>query len=72
MLAGIAQRLGIDAEQALRLANLKFRKRFTLVEQYAHQERTPLNTLDIDGLNALWARAKAEIARQSGGAAPGG
>ncbi len=65
VVAGIAQRLGIDAEQALRLANTKFRKRFTLVEQYALEDATPLDTLDLDGLNRLWHRAKAEIAAGS-------
>lgn len=62
VLAGIAQRLGIDAEQALRLSNTKFRARFTLVEKYAIEDATPLDTLDLDGLNRLWARAKAEVA----------
>ena len=62
VLAGIAQRLEIDAEQALRLANAKFRRRFTLVERYATESGTLLNTLALDALNALWARAKAELA----------
>ncbi len=62
VLAGIAGRLDIDAEQALRLANAKFRSRFSIVERYATEAGTPLETLEIEALQALWSRAKLEIA----------
>ena len=59
VIANIAQRLGIDAEQALRRANGKFRRRFGLLEAIASEEGLDLKQLDLAGLDALWDRAKA-------------
>ncbi len=59
VIANIAQRLGIEAEQALRHANDKFRRRFGQVEALAAAEHTDLHDLDLPGLDALWDRAKA-------------
>ncbi len=59
VLANIALRLGIDAEQALRRANTKFRRRFGAVEEAARNRNMDLAGLDIDGLNALWNQVKA-------------
>jgi tetrapyrrole methylase family protein/MazG family protein len=63
VVANIAQRLGIEAEQALRHANEKFRRRFGEVERLAAEEQVDLRDLDITGLDALWDRAK-ELERQ--------
>lgn len=60
VLVNIAQRLEIDAEQALRGANEKFRRRFGAVERFATRAGTDLKDLDLAGLDALWDRAKAE------------
>ncbi|MBI2767951.1 MAG: nucleoside triphosphate pyrophosphohydrolase [Chloroflexi bacterium] len=60
VLANIAQRLDIDAEQALRLANAKFRRRFGRVERLAAENGTDLKDLDLDGLDRLWDQAKAQ------------
>jgi len=60
VIANIAQRLGVDAEQALRRANDKFRRRFGRLEQLASAEAIDLKQLDLAGLDALWDRAKAE------------
>lgn len=60
VVANIAQRLGIDAEQALRGANAKFRRRFGRLEAIAADEGTDLKSLDLAGLDALWDRAKAD------------
>lgn len=57
--AHIAQRLGVDAEQALRRANAKFRRRFAHVEREAAAERVELDALDAAALDRLWERAKA-------------
>ena len=54
-----ARHRGIDAEQALRGATARFERRFRLVEQLA---AAPLDTMDIDQLEALWQRAKAQLA----------
>jgi tetrapyrrole methylase family protein/MazG family protein len=59
VIANIAQRLGIEAEQALRHANEKFRRRFGQVEAFAAAENVDLHDLDLAGLDALWDRAKA-------------
>jgi tetrapyrrole methylase family protein/MazG family protein len=59
VLANIAQRLGVDAEQALRRANAKFRRRFGAVEEIARNRNVDLKDLDLDGLDALWDEAKA-------------
>jgi tetrapyrrole methylase family protein/MazG family protein len=63
VVANIAQRLGIDAEQALRRANAKFRRRFGVVERLAEARRIDLKDLDLAGLDALWDEAKAGEAR---------
>ncbi|MCZ7578515.1 MAG: hypothetical protein M5U18_16295 [Dehalococcoidia bacterium] len=55
----IADHLGIDAEQALRRANLKFRRRFGEVERMAGERGLDLKDLDLAGLDALWDEAKA-------------
>ena len=59
VLANIAQRLGVDAEQALRRANAKFRRRFGTLEEIARGRNVDLKDLDLDGLDALWDEAKA-------------
>lgn len=64
VVANIAQRLDIDAEQALRRANAKFRRRFALVEALARQDGVDLKELGLTGLDDLWDRAKAELAGQ--------
>lgn len=55
----IADHLGIDAEQALRGANQKFRRRFAEVERLATKRGIDLKDLDLAGLDALWDEAKA-------------
>lgn len=59
VLANIAQRLGIDAEAALRRANEKFRRRFARVEALAKERGLDLRSLDLADLDALWEEAKA-------------
>ncbi|HVA06476.1 MAG TPA: nucleoside triphosphate pyrophosphohydrolase, partial [Acidimicrobiales bacterium] len=58
VMANIADHLGIDAEQALRGANAKFRRRFGLVERFAAEDGIDLRELDLPGLDRLWDRAK--------------
>ncbi|MCC6386643.1 MAG: nucleoside triphosphate pyrophosphohydrolase [Dehalococcoidia bacterium] len=66
VVANIAQRLGIDAEQALRGANAKFRRRFGLVEELARERALDLRDLDLAGLDALWDEAKVRLAGAPG------
>lgn len=58
--ANYARYLDIDAEEALREAGHKFRRRFTRVESEARQRGIDMKTLSRDELMALWAEAKAE------------
>lgn len=62
VIANIADHLGIDAEQALRGANAKFRNRFSLVEQLALERSLDLKTLDLPALDLLWDEAKTILA----------
>ncbi|MBA4179106.1 MAG: nucleoside triphosphate pyrophosphohydrolase [Anaerolinea sp.] len=62
VVSNIGQRLGIDAEQALRLANEKFRARFGIMERMAAARGTDLRDMTSDERDALWDAAKAELA----------
>jgi tetrapyrrole methylase family protein / MazG family protein len=61
VLACVAEHYNLDSEQALRMANEKFRKRFGLMEEYAKAESRSLKEMSIDEMNGLWERAKAEL-----------
>jgi len=58
VLVNIADHLGLDAEQALRGANDKFRRRFGMVERLARERSTDLRDLDLAGLDRLWDEVK--------------
>jgi len=58
VITNIADHLGIDAEQALRGANRKFRLRFTEVERLVLERGFDLSELDIAALDGLWDEAK--------------
>jgi tetrapyrrole methylase family protein/MazG family protein len=60
--AGIGQRLGVDAEQALRGANARFRRRFSEVESLAAARGLALDQIDFEELEALWREAKLRTA----------
>lgn len=57
-LANYARYIGVDAEEALRLAAGKFRQRFESVEDMARAGGKDLSGMTIDELLDLWARAK--------------
>ena len=61
VVSNIGQRLGIDAEQALRLANQKFRSRFGIMERHATESGRELRAMTSDEREALWEKAKAEL-----------
>ncbi len=58
-LVNIADRLGVDAEQALRGANEKFRRRFGEVERLAAERGLELRGLELPELDRLWEEVKA-------------
>lgn len=65
VLAGIGQRIGIDAEQALRGANKRFRARFRIVEQLAAERGVDLQAGELDEVAGLWTEAKRMIAERA-------
>lgn len=58
----LSRHLGVDAEGALRKANQKFEQRFKKIEQFAEQERRPLQSaasvITADQLERWWEKAK--------------
>jgi len=57
-LANIARRLGVDPEAALRQANKRFYRRFSLMEELCRQRGLDFGKLSFDHQNALWEEAK--------------
>ncbi len=55
----LGRHLGVDAEMALRDCNLRFRRRFSEMEQTAQR---PLEDLSPPELEALWEQAKKKLA----------
>jgi nucleoside triphosphate diphosphatase len=56
--ANWARHQGIDPEEALRLANAKFERRFRAMESLAARRRLALGALDAAAWDALWNEAK--------------
>jgi tetrapyrrole methylase family protein/MazG family protein len=61
MLAKWGSWMKIDAEEALRLANRKFRHRFQTMEAFAREEGRVLASYSVEEWEALWQRAKIAI-----------
>ena len=59
-LANYARYIEIDAEEALREAGHKFRRRFESVERRARLDHHELASLSREELLALWQQAKSE------------
>jgi nucleoside triphosphate diphosphatase len=57
--ANWARHLGVDPEEALRLANAKFERRFRAMEQLAGQRSLELAKLSAHAWDALWNEVKA-------------
>ncbi len=49
---------GVDAESALRAANMKFKRRFESIERGAHDRGRRLSDLSLEEMEALWQGAK--------------
>ncbi len=65
VLVNLGLRLGIDAEAALRAANLKFIRRMEAMETAAKSEGRKLSGMTLDEMQELWDGAKA-LERASG------
>lgn len=57
-LVNLSRWLKVDAEAALRAANLRFRKRFAFVEVGARKQGRELKGMTLEEMNALWEEAK--------------
>jgi len=53
--------LEIDPEDALRTANLRFRRRFQVVERLVSEEGQAMTSLSLDRLNEFWLEAKKQV-----------
>jgi tetrapyrrole methylase family protein/MazG family protein len=58
VLVNLARWRKVDAESALREANLKFKKRFGYVEQGAKKQGRTLSDMTLEEMDALWNEAK--------------
>jgi len=61
MIVSLARYLELDAEEALRLANGKFYRRFTSMEAIARERGLQLADLSLAELEALWEEAKERL-----------
>ena len=60
VLVNLARWKKIDAESALREANLKFRKRFSFVENGAKKQNRSLSDMTLEEMDALWDNSKVQ------------
>jgi len=63
VLVSLARKLGLDAEESLRLASRRFRRRFDALQALAQQRGLQLADLPIDALESLWRETKPGSAR---------
>ena len=63
VMVNLAQWLGVEAESALREANARFVARFQLVEKLVSERKLEWNDLGFTAMEALWAEAKAILAK---------
>ena len=57
--ANLARKLGVDAEAALRDANLKFTRRFHYVEERSRQDNVPVAEAGLERLDGYWNEIRA-------------
>ena len=62
--ARIARQLDIDAEEALRHANRKFKLRFQAMENIARSQGRDLTSYSIPEWRALWKEAKSYASKR--------
>ena len=58
VLVNLARWRGVDAESALREANLKFKRRFAHVESRAKGQGRSLSDMKLEAMDAFWNEAK--------------
>jgi MazG family protein len=60
VLVNLGRFLKVDAEQALRGTNAKFRKRFAYIERRLREENRSIDAASLEEMEALWQQAKQE------------
>ena len=60
-LVGVARKLDVDAEEALRLATRRFERRFEALDRRREAMGQDFTDLSIAAIKALWEEAKAEV-----------
>ncbi|CJL07437.1 Nucleoside triphosphate pyrophosphohydrolase [Streptococcus pneumoniae] len=58
VVVNLARHLKVDPENALRAANGKFERRFRFIEQALREAGRPIESCDLEALDALWGAAK--------------
>ncbi len=58
VLVNFARWQNVDAESALRGANMRFRQRFGYIEKRARKEKRPMTEMSLDEMEKLWQEAK--------------
>ncbi len=58
-LVNLARKLALNAEDALRMANRRFRERFQYIERAVAASGRPMEDVELDELERLWEQAKA-------------
>ncbi|MCP5096378.1 MAG: nucleoside triphosphate pyrophosphohydrolase [Chloroflexi bacterium] len=61
VIVNLAKWMGVDAESALREANLRFGQRFRLLEQLVRERSLILSEMEIDDMESLWQEAKSKL-----------
>lgn len=61
-LVGYGMSLGVNAEESLRQANMKFERRFQVMEQALADDKTPLGVADFETMDSAWKKAKIKTA----------
>ncbi|MEZ5403116.1 MAG: nucleoside triphosphate pyrophosphohydrolase [Bryobacteraceae bacterium] len=61
VVVNLARKLNVDAEQALRGANAKFRRRFGYVETALAQDGKPVGEATLDEMEVKWQEAKRSL-----------
>ncbi len=60
VVVNLARWMGVDPEVALHAADVRFRRRFAVIEQRAREQGRPVEALTLDEMEAAWQQAKRE------------
>ncbi len=61
VLVSLARKLGLDAEESLRLASRRFRRRFDRLQALARERGLALDDMPIEALESLWRETKSAV-----------